>query len=128
MLLEPTRSDLDACISEALRLNRRRDNPTEMQAPRELLTLSESAQKTCILEYKIYVMFIWMIIHPSIQRWFSKGVEPTRFAFWFSMLSVHFDMHLFGLKVNGGHYTYVDTELARVGVFVRTMATIFSDS
>lgn len=128
VLLYPSARELDACLREAGRLNESKENPAAMRAPEQLLELTAKCLATPIIEYKLYALFIWIILHPSVNAWFGKGVHQHRYQRWQEVLHTGFDMHLLGLRADGAMYKPTDDlEMAKTGVFVRRMVEAFAE-
>lgn len=123
ILFYPSARQLDAHLNSTLNLAEKTPS-----LPSVLVELIHKSLETRILEYKIYTLFIWIVINPSVKAHFSMGVDPAKLSMWLGELEATFDKHLLGLKVDGGKYAMDgDTAMAKCAVFVRNMITRFSD-
>jgi hypothetical protein len=126
LLLQADAMQLNAMLSETKKVNATVDIP--LQAPKELLDLTEQCMQSQILEYKVYAMLIWIVFSQAVQDYFAKDVAAVKYASWLNMLTAKFDMHLYGLKADGSLYQSCDDlQMARCVVFVRDVIGLYTD-
>lgn len=82
--------------------------------------------------YKLYALFVWIVIHRNIEQYFKQGEPPEKFDRWLKELRAAFDMHVCGLKPDGSRYTSLqpgNAELLQSSTpyFVHRMIMNYSD-
>lgn len=70
-----------------------------------LAEFTDRCMKQPLIVYKLYCLFIWIILHDRIREYFAKGEDASKFQQWLGDLQYAFDQHVVGRKPDGSMYT-----------------------
>ena len=127
---------LDASLREALNLARSyaTSKPSSSAQPlvhESLLANTELALRLCASshwEFKVIVLFTWIVQVPDVRAFFSRGLTPRSYDGWFMQMCSEFDNYVLGLQKTGEKYARDNNkclQMATFGPFVHSVVSFF---
>jgi hypothetical protein len=120
--------ELDANLTEALRLNDSVENDQTLRAPASFVALTKQSLASPVIVYKIGTLLCWIVFHPAVRTFFGKGLAIDKYTRFVNILSAEFDMFILGKKSSGEPYKPgEDLSMAEMGPFVHRIICLYHE-